>query len=135
MVDALLFIFQFSGFAGGQLAAFDALGNAVLLIFAALADGIVAVMRGVGVVLVSVNLLGKLILLFIDGGFFRRGQFAAVGCAVGAGFTVYGRFLGFQVGGFTGSQLSALHALTAAALFIFLALSDFVRVLGVRRSH
>src|SRR5258708_25378217 len=125
MVDALLFIFQFSGFAGGQLAAFDALGNAVLLIFAELADRIVAVMRGVGVVLVSVDLLGKLVLLFIDGGFFRRSQFAAVGCAVGASFTVDGRFLGFQVGGFTGSQLAALHALRDAVLLIFLPLADF----------
>ncbi len=59
-VDALLLVLELGSFAGCQLPALDALGDAVLLVFAALANLVVAVVRGIGVVLVLVNLLGKL---------------------------------------------------------------------------
>src|SRR5208283_2390232 len=124
LVDALLLILELGGFAGRQLAALHALGNAGLLIFAALPHLIVAVMRGVGVVLVLINLLGHLVLLLVDLLLFGRRQLSAVGSAVGAGFAIDRRFLRFQLGSFTGSQLAALHALRDAVLLIFLALCN-----------
>src|SRR6266576_219971 len=93
-----------------------------LLIFAALPDFVVAVVRRVGVVLVLIDLLGYLILLPVDLLLLRRRQLAAVGRAVRLGFAVDGRFFGFQVSGLTGRQLAALHALRDAVLLIFLAL-------------
>ena len=58
LVDAALLIFELGGFTGRQLAALNALRDTILLVFAALPDFIVAVVRGVGVVLVVINLLG-----------------------------------------------------------------------------
>src|SRR6266853_5328604 len=84
LVDALLLLFELGGFSRGQLPALHALGNAVLLIFAPLPHLVIAEMRGIGVVLVSVNLLGHLILLLMDLGLFRSRQFAPVRCSIGA---------------------------------------------------
>src|SRR6266446_3735723 len=94
---------SFSGSTRSELAALDALSDAVLLIFAALADFVVAIVGGVGIVLVGVDLLRHLILLLVDLGFFGRRQLSAVGRAVRAGFLVDGCFLVFKVGGFAGS--------------------------------
>src|SRR5712692_5713776 len=99
-VDALLLILQLGSFASGQLAALHTLRDAVLLVFAALTDFVVAVVRHVGVVLVLINLLGKLILLSVDLFFPRGSQFAAIGRAIPCRFLVDGRFLLFQVRGF-----------------------------------
>ena len=56
LVDALLLILELGRFTCRQLPALDALGDAVLLIFAALPDFVVAVVRRVvGVVLVLVT--------------------------------------------------------------------------------
>jgi hypothetical protein len=55
LVDALLTILGAGGFAGSHLAATDALGNAILLVFAALADLVVAVVGGIGVLFVVVD--------------------------------------------------------------------------------
>src|SRR6266481_2280700 len=130
LVDALLLFFELSGFTRSELAALDALSDAVLLIFAALADFVVAIVGGVGVVLVGVNLLRHLILLLVDPGFFGRRQLSAVGRAVRAGFLVDGRFLVFKVGGFSGSELAALHAVGDAVLLVLFALRDAgIRVL------
>jgi len=66
LVDIGLIFFRAGGFASGHLAAPDALGNAVLLIFRALADLTLRV--GIlhrGVVLVLIDLLGKLVLLLV----------------------------------------------------------------------
>ena len=52
---------ELRGLAGAQLAAADALGDAVLLILAALADFVVAVVGRVGVVLVLIDLVLSLI--------------------------------------------------------------------------
>src|SRR6266478_2524560 len=65
-----------------------------------------------------------LFLLLVDLRFFRRGQFSAVGGAVRAGFLVDGRFLLFEVGGFTRSQLAALHAIGDAVLLVLFSLRD-----------
>src|SRR6267142_942196 len=108
-----------------------ALGDAVLLIFSALPDFAVAVVRGIGVVLVLINLLGKLVLLSVDLLLLGRRQLAAVGCAVCLGFAVDGCFFRFQVSGFTGRQLAALHASRDAVLLIFFALRN--RRLWLRR--
>src|SRR5229473_2868691 len=124
LVDALLLILEFGCFARGELPALDALSNAVLLVFAALVHFVVSIVLRLGVVLVGVNLLGHLILLSVDLLLFRRGQLAAVGRAVRLGFAVDGRFFRFQVSGFTGCQLAALHALRDAVLLIFSALRD-----------
>src|SRR5229473_35368 len=113
LVDALLLILELGCFARGELPALDALSNAVLLVFAALVHFVVSIVLRLGVVLVGVNLLGHLILLSVDLLLFRRGQLAAVG-----------RFFRFQVSGFTGCQLAALHALRDAVLLIFFALRD-----------
>ena len=47
LVDAGLLMLEMGGFAGGELAALDALGDAVLLIVLALVD-VVIVLPGVG---------------------------------------------------------------------------------------
>ena len=52
LVDSLLLILQLCGFTRSQLAAFHALRDAILLIFTALADLIVSVVRGIRVVLI-----------------------------------------------------------------------------------
>src|SRR5215471_18941565 len=57
LVDALLLILEFGGLARGELPALDSLGDAVLLVFAALANRIVSIVRRVRVVLVLINLL------------------------------------------------------------------------------
>src|SRR5208337_2976129 len=124
LVDALLLVFELGGFAGSQLAALYALGYTVLLILAALPNLIVTVMRGIGVVLVLINLIGKLVLLRVDLLLFGLRQLSAVGGAVGAGFTIDGSFFRFQVGGFTRGQLAALYALRNAVLLILLALRN-----------
>src|SRR5215469_5816019 len=124
LVDAALLIFELRGFAGGQLAALDTLGDAILLVFATLGDLVGAVVRGRAVVLVVVDLLGKLLLLPVDLLFFRRGQRTAVGGAIRAGFAVDRRFLRFEIGGFPGRQLAAFYTLRDAVLLIFLALPD-----------
>src|SRR6267154_21974 len=103
LVDALLLLFELGGFFRGQLPALHALGHAVLLIFAPLPHLVVAEMRGVGVVLVSVNLLGHLILLLIDLGLFCSRQFAPVRCAIRARLFVDGRFRLLEISGFAGS--------------------------------
>src|SRR5882762_6340948 len=113
LVDTLLLILELGRFTRGQLPALDALGDAVLLIFSALPDFAVAVVRGIGVVLVLINLL-----------LLGRRQLAAVGCAVCFGFAVDGCFFRFQVSGFTGRQLAALHPLRDAVLLIFFALRN-----------
>jgi hypothetical protein len=77
LIDGFLLIFQLGGFASRQLAALDALRDAVLLVFAALADGVIAVVCD-GVVLVVVDLLEKLVLLLIDLRLFRSRQLSTI---------------------------------------------------------
>ena len=57
LVNASLLILELGGLAGGELSALDSLGDAVLLVFAALANRIVSIVRRVRVVLVLINLL------------------------------------------------------------------------------
>ena len=45
LVDALLLILEFGGLARGELPALDSLGDAVLLVFAALANRVVSIVR------------------------------------------------------------------------------------------
>jgi len=66
----------------GHLPALDALGDAVLLIFAALVHFVVGIVLGASVVLVLADLLRKLILLPIDLFFLCRRQLATMGRAV-----------------------------------------------------
>src|SRR5229473_1173890 len=134
LVDLLLFASRQRAAIGFAVAGY-VLVDALLLFFAALADFVVAIVGGVGIVLVGVDLLRHLILLLVDLGFFGRRQLSAVGRAVRAGFLVDGRFLVFKVGGFSGSELAALHAVGDAVLLVLFALRDAgIRVLlGLRR--
>ena len=66
LIDALLLALQLGSFTGCQLPALDALGNPVLLVFPALADLVVAVLRGVGIVLVLIDLVRQVILVVVD---------------------------------------------------------------------
>ena len=61
---------------------------------------------------------------------FAGGQFAAVGCAVRFHLLIDSLLLVLQLGGFTGSQLPALDALSDAVLLVFLPLAHFA-VAGV----
>jgi len=56
-IDALLLIFQLRRFTRSELSALYTLCNAILLVFTALSHFIIAVMLGVGIVLVVVNLV------------------------------------------------------------------------------
>jgi hypothetical protein len=76
------------------------LRDTVLLILTALPDFVVAVLRGVGIVLVLINLLGKTVLLLIDLLLLGAGQLSAIGRAICLGFAVDRRFLRFQISGF-----------------------------------
>ena len=67
-VDALLLLLGLGRFASGHLPALDALGDTVLLIFAALVHFVVGIVLGASVVLVLADLLRKLILLPVDFG-------------------------------------------------------------------
>ena len=127
VVDALLLIFESCRFAGSQLAALDALRDAVLLILAALADFAVAVLRGIGVVLVVVDLVRQVILLIVQLGAVGGGQMAVVFRAHRVLFLVDARFLGFQVLRFTSGELVAVNSLRDAVLLIVLALRDGLR--------
>src|ERR1700741_540194 len=124
LVDAFLLILELGGLARGKLPALDSLSDAILLVFAALADRVVAVVSGVGVVLVLINLLGNLILLPIDLLLFALRQHSAIRGAVCARLAVDGRFLGLQVGGFSGSERPALDAIRDTVLLIFLPLRN-----------
>src|SRR5215472_8739998 len=73
-VDFRLFALEVRGLAGGELSALDTLPDAVLLIFRAFphfAPGNGVLRRGV--VLVLINLPGKLVLLLVERGFVGRG--------------------------------------------------------------
>ena len=56
----------------------------------------------------------------VDLCFFLRRQFATIGGAVIADFLVDARLIFLPMRGFTGGQLSALHALRDAVLLVFL---------------
>src|SRR5208337_4330430 len=128
--SGVLFLVDLLLFAGCELAAvcgtirLHLLVDAVLLVLTALPDLIVTVMRGIGVVLVLIDLVGKLVLLRVDLLLFGLRQLSAVGGAVGAGFAIDRRFFRLQIGSFTRGQLPALHALRNAVLLVFLALRN-----------
>src|SRR5437016_8340875 len=120
-VNALLLLLGLGRFASGHLPALDALGDTVLLIFAALVHFVVGIVLGASVVLVLADLLRKLILLPVDLFFLRRRQLATTRRAVRFGLAIEGRFFGFQLGSFTSRQLAAFHPLGDAILLIFFA--------------
>ena len=121
LVDALLTIFGAGGFAGGHLAAADALSNPILLELAACADFVVAVVGGVGVVLVVVDGAADVGLLAIDLVAFLLGKLAAIGRAIVADLAIEIGFSAFEVLGFAGGELAGLHAVGDAILLIFAA--------------
>src|SRR5271165_4444946 len=114
-----------SRFAGGQLSALDALCDAVLLVFGALADFAlrVGVLHG-GVMLVLINLVRQLVLLLVQGGLVCSSQLAVVERAHVLFFVVQvGLFL-FEVGGLASRKFAALYAVGNAVLLVFFALVD-----------
>src|SRR5437899_9668374 len=115
MVDLGFIVFEVRCFAGGELPALNALSDAVLLILSSLANftlGISVLHRRV--VLVLVNLLGHLILLLGQSLLVGSSQLAVIELAHVALFLVDRGFFLFQVGGFTGGQFPALHAVSDA---------------------
>src|SRR5262249_47491030 len=80
---------------------------------------------------VLINLPRNLVLLPVHLRFFGGRELASIGRAVGTGFRVEGRFFRFQVRGFAGGQLAALHALRDAVLLVFLTFPDFGFRLGI----
>src|SRR5579872_2016019 len=79
VVDLRFILLQVSRLPGSQLAALHALCDAVLLVLGAFADFTLRV--GIlhrGVVLVLIYLLGKLILLLVQGGLVSSGQLAVI---------------------------------------------------------
>src|SRR5215831_8855020 len=99
-VQPLLLLFQAGGFSGSQLAAFDALCNAILLVLLAFAHFAVAVVLGCGVVLVVVDAIREAILLIIQLGAINGGEVAVVLGPHRVLFLVESSFAGFQALGF-----------------------------------
>ncbi len=95
LVDILLVPFGFRGFRRRHLPAADAVRDPLLLIIAARADFVVAVGRGIGVVLVVVDRLAEVVLLLVDLPAFLRRQRAAIGGAVVVNFACSGPLRGF----------------------------------------
>ena len=126
LVNTLLAIFGAGGLAGGHLAAANAVGNAILLKLAARADFVVAVVGGVGVVLVVIDGVAEIVLLAVDLVAFLLGELAAIGGAVVVNFAIEIGFAAFDVLGFTGGELTRLHAVGNAILLIFAAVIDGV---------
>src|SRR5579864_2323585 len=122
LVDARLVVLKVRGFTGRQLAALDALRDAVLLILLALADFALGIRILHGrVVLVPINLLRQLILLLVQRGLVGGRELAVVQFAHVALFLVQAGFLPLQIGSFTGGKLAALHAIGDAVLLILFA--------------
>ena len=97
LVDTLLLVFEARGLPGFQVSIADALGDAVLLVFAPLSDFVVAVVGGVRVVLVVVDAVADPVLLAVDLLSFLLRQLAAVGLAIVANFTVQVGFAAFKI--------------------------------------
>jgi len=140
VVNLGFIVFEVRGLASGELSALDALSDAVLLVLGSLANfalGIGVLHRRV--VLVLVDLLGHLILLLSQGLLVGIGKLAVVEFAHVALFLVDGGFFLLEVGGFAGSELSALDALSDAVLLVFFAFLDRLsrngRVLGHNRQR
>src|ERR1700738_1802118 len=85
------------------------------------------------VVLIFVDLVGKLVLLFLQSGLVRSGQVAIVQLAHIALFLVQFRFLFLQVAGFAGRQLATRDALRNSILLILVALSHRHLLTAARR--
>ena len=98
-------LFGFGGFRRRHLPAADAVGDALLLVGAALAGFVVAVVLGRRVVLVVVDRLAEIILLLIDLLALLRRQRAAIGSAVIVNFLVQPSFAAFQILGPGGHQV------------------------------
>ena len=91
--------------------------------------------------LVLINLFRELVLLLVENLAIGAGQFAVVLTAHQLFFFVEIRFFLLEIGGFSGGQLAAGHAVRDAVLLVFFALVDGgrrirrVRILGHRGQH
>src|SRR5579863_9843690 len=132
-VDARLILLEVGSLARRQLAVLDPVGDAVLLILLALAHFTlrICVLHG-RIVLVVVNLMGKLVLLLVQRGFVRVVQVAVIPLTHVALFLFHLRLLLFEIRSFTRGQLSALHAVGDAVLLILLAVLDALAIDGRR---
>jgi len=126
LIDSLLTIFGVGRFASGHLAAADTLGDAILLELAARTDFVVAVVGGVGVVLVVVDGAADVVLLAIDLIALLLGELAAIGRAIGVNLAIEIGFAAFEVFGFAGGELAGLDAVGDAILLIFAPVVDGV---------
>src|SRR5580704_574518 len=107
----------------GQLAAINALGDALLLVFRALAlDALRIRILHSGIMLVLVNLVGQLVLLLVQGSAVGLGQVAVVHRLHITLFLVQLRFLLLQAASFAGSELSIGDAVGNTALLNIFAL-------------
>jgi hypothetical protein len=83
----------------------------------------VAVVRGVGIVFVLVNLIRQMILLMVQLHAVRSGQMAILFRAHRRFFFVQRRFLGFQILRLTRSERATLDSVNDSILLVFLAFS------------
>ncbi len=118
LIDALFTVLGACHFSSRHLTALDAVGDSVLLIFAALSHFGLAVVRGGRIVLVLVNGLADVVLLTIDLLTFLGGEFSAVRGAVCVYFAIDVCFAGFEVLGFACRKLPGLYAVADALLLV-----------------
>ena len=120
-IDALFAVLGTRCFARRHLTAPDALGDAVLLILAALSHLVVAVVRLSGVVLVSVDGPAQAILLAVDLPALLRRESPAIARAVALDLTVQARFARFEALRFASGQLARLDPICNPVLLILAA--------------
>ena len=132
-VQSLFAIFLPRRFSRSHLAAANPLRDAVLLVLAPLANLVVAIIGGAGIVLVLVDLPGKAILLTIQRGAVGSGQMAIVrGTHLPLPLVQIGLPV-LQILGFSRRQLAAINTIGNPILLILLALGNARRGRALRK--
>ncbi len=128
-IDRRFAAFQVCGFSRRQLAALDALRDAVLLVLLPLAHfGLRVGVLYRDIVLIAIDVAGKPVLLAVEPGTIRGRQMPVIRFPHVALFLIQPGFFGFQVLGFPGSELTALHPICDPVLLVlFSFLNDWSR--------
>src|SRR5580700_4859650 len=124
LIDALLAILYAGGLPGIHGAAAQTVGNAILLILAALAHFIVAIVRRVGIVLVLVNRVAQIVLLVVDLLPLLLRQMAVIGRPIVAHLAIQIGFARLDILRLACGHLPGIDAVGNAVLLILLALAD-----------
>ena len=105
LIDALFTILHARGLPGIHRPVANPVGDAILLVLAALADFVVAIVRHVGVVLVLIDRVTHMILLAIDLLPLLLSQMAVVGLAIVADLAIQVGLARLQIPGLARGQL------------------------------